>query len=78
MFFADWRQQIPLAEAMVRLVSGELIGAIAVALGYENIGWFSRMFRYPMGASPCDFNRRSTSAAHSCQAGNDHDRCIHR
>jgi AraC-like DNA-binding protein len=55
--FADWRQQIRLTEALVRLVSGEPIGLIAVSLGYENIGSFSRMFKRAMGASPSSFRR---------------------
>jgi DHA1 family bicyclomycin/chloramphenicol resistance-like MFS transporter len=33
--------------------------------------WFSRMFKRAMGASPSDFNRRSTSAAPGRQAGID-------
>lgn len=59
MSFADWRQQIRLTEAMVRLVSGEPISLIAVSLGYENIGSFSRMFKRAMGASPSEFGREN-------------------
>ncbi|WP_420992759.1 AraC family transcriptional regulator [Cupriavidus sp. 30B13] len=52
--FADWRQQIRLTEAMVRLVGGESITSIALSLGYENTGSFSRMFKRAMGVSPSD------------------------
>jgi AraC-like DNA-binding protein/quercetin dioxygenase-like cupin family protein len=63
MSFADWRQQIRLTEATVRLVSGEPIGSIAVSLGYENIGSFSRMFKRAMGASPSEFGKENMAAS---------------
>jgi AraC-like DNA-binding protein/mannose-6-phosphate isomerase-like protein (cupin superfamily) len=52
--FAAWRQQIRLTEAVVRLVAGEPITSIALSLGYENIGSFSRMFKRTMGVSPSE------------------------
>ncbi|CAN7670384.1 helix-turn-helix transcriptional regulator [Caballeronia sp. LjRoot34] len=50
--FATWRQQIRLTEAVVRLVEGESITSIALSLGYENSGSFSRMFKKAMGLTP--------------------------
>lgn len=52
--FAAWRQQIRLTQAVVRLVAGESITSIALSLGYENTGSFSRMFKRAMGVSPSE------------------------
>ena len=52
--FSKWRQQLRLAEAVVRLVNGEAVTTVALSLGYENVGSFSRMFRRAMGTSPSD------------------------
>jgi AraC-like DNA-binding protein len=52
--FAAWRRQIRLAEAVIRLVECESITSIALSLGYENIGSFSRMFKRAMGITPSE------------------------
>ncbi|CAN7660140.1 helix-turn-helix transcriptional regulator [Caballeronia sp. LjRoot34] len=52
--FAAWRQQIRLTEAVVRLVKGEAVTSVALTLGYENTGSFSRMFKKTMGISPSE------------------------
>ncbi len=59
--FVDWRLEIRLMEAMVRLVAGESITSIALSLGYENVGSFSRMFKRTMGASPSEIVRNQPS-----------------
>ncbi len=58
--FVDWRQEIRLMEAMVRLAAGEPITTIALSLGYENVGSFSRMFKRTMGASPSELAQSPT------------------
>lgn len=55
MSFSDWRRQIRLNDAIVRLVEGDTVTSVALSLGYENIGSFSRMFRKVMGLTPTDF-----------------------
>ena len=37
-----------------KLVAGEPITSIALSLGYETIGSFSRMFKRTMGVSPSE------------------------
>jgi AraC-like DNA-binding protein len=54
MSFADWRQQLRLNEAVVRLVEGESVTSVALSLGYENVGSFSRMFKRVMSISPSE------------------------
>ncbi|TDV20853.1 AraC family transcriptional regulator [Paraburkholderia caballeronis] len=54
--FTDWRQQIRLTEAVVGLVAGEPVTTIALSLGYENTGSFSRMFKRVMGISPSELS----------------------
>ncbi|KVW85961.1 AraC family transcriptional regulator [Burkholderia cepacia] len=54
--FTEWRQQIRLTEAVVRLVRGEPVTTVALSLGYENAGSFSRMFKRVMGNIPSELN----------------------
>lgn len=54
--FTDWRQQIRLTEAVVGLVGGEPVTTVALSLGYENTGSFSRMFKRVMGISPSELS----------------------
>jgi AraC-like DNA-binding protein len=35
-------------------VNGEAVTAVAMSLGYDNAGSFSRMFKRAMGASPSE------------------------
>ncbi len=54
--FTEWRQQIRLNEAVVGLVGGEAVTSVALSLGYENTGSFSRMFKRVMGISPSELS----------------------
>jgi len=55
--FSIWRQQLRLGEAVVRLVNGEAVSTVALSLGYENVGSFSRMFKRAMGATPSELTQ---------------------
>ncbi len=52
--FSAWRGRIRLTEAIVRLACGEAVTSVALSLGYENTGSFSRMFKRIMGVSPSE------------------------
>ncbi len=50
--FACWRQQACLMVAVPRLVSGESVTSVALALGYDNPASFTTMFKRILGAPP--------------------------
>lgn len=60
--FAAWRQQACLVAALPRLVGGERVTAVAMALGYDNPAAFTTMFRRLLGASPRAWLGRSGAA----------------
>lgn len=57
--FAVWRQQACLMAALPRLVAGESVTTVAIALGYENPAAFTAMFKRVLGTSPSQYLRRS-------------------
>jgi AraC-like DNA-binding protein len=52
MRFVDWRHQVRLADALVRLARGQDVAAVARAIGYDSASAFSAMFRAVLGKSP--------------------------
>jgi AraC-like DNA-binding protein len=50
--FAQWRRQLRLLDALVRLNRGESVTCIALDTGYENPSAFIEMFRRIMGRTP--------------------------
>jgi AraC-like DNA-binding protein/mannose-6-phosphate isomerase-like protein (cupin superfamily) len=52
MSFGEWKSQLLLLEAQIRLVQGESSSRVAKALGYSSHASFSAMFRRAMGLSP--------------------------
>lgn len=52
MSFQDWRQQLLLLEAQVRLAEGQASSRIAKSLGYDSHAAFCAMFRRALGVSP--------------------------
>jgi AraC-like DNA-binding protein/quercetin dioxygenase-like cupin family protein len=57
MGFVRWRDQVRLAEALVRLAQGSDVAAVARAIGYDSTSAFSAMFRQALGRSPRDYFR---------------------
>jgi AraC-like DNA-binding protein/quercetin dioxygenase-like cupin family protein len=55
MRFVDWRHQVRLSEALVRLAQGQDVAAVARAVGYDSISAFSAMFRQALGKRPRDY-----------------------
>lgn len=55
MSFLNWRQQVRLAAAMIRLDQGDPVTIIANDLGYETPASFSLMFRKLTGRSPSSY-----------------------
>jgi AraC-like DNA-binding protein/quercetin dioxygenase-like cupin family protein len=55
MRFVDWRHQVRLAQALVRLAQGHDIAAIARAVGYDSTSAFTAMFRQTLGKTPRDY-----------------------
>jgi len=55
MRFVDWRRQVRLAEALVRLAQGRDVAAVARAGGYESASAFTAMFRQTLGKTPRDY-----------------------
>ena len=53
--FAQWRQQVRLSQAVVRLSRGESVAHIADALGYATPSNFIAMFRRCFGVSPARY-----------------------
>lgn len=50
--FAQWRQQVRLREAVVRLGEGEPVTAVALAVGYETPSAFTAIFRRALNILP--------------------------
>ena len=59
MSFTEWRLQVRLLEALVRIADGQPIGTVALDLGYETASAFTVMFRRKIGVSPTQYLRRS-------------------
>lgn len=57
MRFVDWRHQVRLADALVRLAQGQDVAVIARAVGYEGASAFTAMFRHTLGKTPRDYFR---------------------
>ncbi len=55
MRFVDWRHQVRLAEALVRLARGQDVAAAARAVGYDSASAFTAMFRQTLGKTPRDY-----------------------
>jgi AraC-like DNA-binding protein/quercetin dioxygenase-like cupin family protein len=53
--FVDWRNQVRLAAALVRLARGQGVAAAARAAGYDSPSAFTAMFRATLGKSPRDY-----------------------
>ncbi len=53
--FVDWRHQVRLAQALVRLAQGQNIAAVARAVGYDSASAFTAMFRHSLGKTPRDY-----------------------
>jgi AraC-like DNA-binding protein len=52
MRFVDWRHQVRLAEALVRLAQGQSIAVVARAAGYDSTSAFTAMFHHALGKTP--------------------------
>ena len=50
--FVDWRNQVRLAAALVRLAQGQDVAAAARAAGFDSASAFSAMFRATLGKTP--------------------------
>ena len=66
--FAQWRRQLRLLDALVRLHRGESVTGIALDTGYENPSAFIEMFRRVMGRTPGQF------LVHGTEVSNPEDR----
>lgn len=55
MSFQEWRLQLLLLEAQIRLAQGQTSSRIAKALGYDSHAAFSAMFRRSLGISPSHY-----------------------
>lgn len=71
MSFLNWRQQVRVAAARLRLDQGDPVTVIASDLGYETPAAFSLMFRKLTGVSPSKY--ASATGAHA----QDHEECDH-
>ena len=54
MSFGEWKAQLLLLEAQVRLAQGQSSSRIASALGYASHAAFSAMFRKATGLTPSE------------------------
>lgn len=59
--FVAWRQQACLVAALPRLVAGESVTSVALALGYDNPAAFTTMFKRILGAAPRAYFERNDS-----------------
>jgi AraC-like DNA-binding protein/mannose-6-phosphate isomerase-like protein (cupin superfamily) len=59
MSFREWKSQLLLLEAQIRLAQGQSSSRIARALGYANHAAFSAMFRKATGLSPSEHSAES-------------------
>jgi AraC-like DNA-binding protein len=50
--FAQWRRQLRLHEALIRLNRGETVTSVALDAGYQNTSAFIEMFRRQFGCTP--------------------------
>jgi AraC-like DNA-binding protein len=50
--FAQWRRQLRLHAAIVRLNRGESVTSVALDAGYQNTSAFIEMFRRLVGCTP--------------------------
>jgi AraC-like DNA-binding protein len=57
MSFQEWRLQLLLLEAQIRLAQGQTSSRIAKALGYDSHAAFSAMFRRSLGIAPTHYLR---------------------
>jgi AraC-like DNA-binding protein len=57
--FMTWRQQACVVVALPRLVAGETVTDVAIALGYDNPAAFTTMFKRVLGTSPRDYLKQS-------------------
>jgi AraC-like DNA-binding protein len=57
MSFQEWRLQLLLLEAQIRLAQGQTSSRIAKALGYDSHAAFSAMFRKSLGLPPSHYLR---------------------
>jgi AraC-like DNA-binding protein len=55
MSLSVWPQQAIVVVALSRLLSGEMVSAVAMDYGYSNSSAFSSMFRRITGATPTDY-----------------------
>lgn len=55
MRFVDWRRQVRLAEALLRLAHGQDVAAVARAVGYDSASAFTAMFHQILGRAPRDY-----------------------
>jgi AraC-like DNA-binding protein len=55
MRFVDWRHQVRLAAALVRLAQGQDVASVAHAVGYASASAFTAMFRQTLGKAPRDY-----------------------
>jgi AraC-like DNA-binding protein len=62
MSLSAWRQQAIVVVALSRLLSGEMVTAVAMDYGYSNSGAFSSTFRRVTGATPTDYLALNESA----------------
>ena len=65
MSFQEWRSQLLLLEAQIRLAQGQSSSRVAKGLGYSSHAAFCAMFRKTIGVSPSEHVRglRSVEAA---------------
>ncbi len=55
MRFVDWRHQVRLAAALVRLAQEQDVAPVARAVGYDSVSAFTAMFRRTLGRRPRDY-----------------------
>jgi AraC-like DNA-binding protein len=48
----NWRHQLRLADALVRLARGQEFASVSRGLGYASAGAFTAMFRKALGKTP--------------------------
>jgi AraC-like DNA-binding protein/mannose-6-phosphate isomerase-like protein (cupin superfamily) len=69
MSFGEWRSQLLLLEAQIRLAQGQSSSRIAKALGYASHAAFSAMFHKAMGISPSE--HLANTVSHSLRTDTD-------
>jgi AraC-like DNA-binding protein len=60
--FVIWRQQACLFAALPRLIGGESVTSVALALGYDNPAAFTTMFKRLLGAPPRIYLKQNGNA----------------